>query len=457
MHRANFVACHKFQFLERIDVLSMADPGATFLLTSPYGPNEVWDHLPVEVQRQIIDKKLKFYVVDAFQVAREAQMGVRINTIMQTCFFKLAGVIPADEAIAQIKNAIKKTYGKKGGEKIIAQNNAAVDAALAALHEVKYPHQATSKLHVLPAVPPAAPAFVRDVLGVMIANRGDELPVSALPVDGTFPTATTQFEKRSIAEEIPIWDPQICTQCGLCSLGCPHATIRLKAFDPALLAGAPLGFKSADYKGKEFPGWKFTVQVAPDDCTGCGLCVEVCPAKDKERVKHRAIDMASKLQHLEVERPSYDFFTRLPAVDRAKVKQDTIKGSQLLLPLFEFSGACAGCGETPYVKLLTQFFGDRMLIGNATGCSSIYGGNLPCTPYAVTPEGAARPGRTRCSRTAPSSAWASAWPWTSKTSMPMSCSGGFRRSWAATWWPRSRATSRRPTRRSRNSGPVWPS
>jgi len=347
----------------------------------------VWDHLPIEVQQQIIDKKLKFYAIDAYQVARATQMGVRINTIMQTCFFKLAAVVPPDEAIARIKDAIKKTYGKKGGEKVIEQNNAAVDAALAALHEVKYPQQATSKVKMVPPVPAYAPAFVRDVLGVMIANRGDELPVSALPCDGTFPTATTQYEKRSIAQDIPIWDPNICTQCGLCSLGCPHASIRMKAVDPALLAGAPKGFKTTDYKGKEFPGWKFVVQVAPDDCTGCGLCVSVCPAKDKEKVKHKAIDMEPLLQHQGNERANFDFFLSLPDVDRSAVKADTIKGSQLLQPLFEFSGACAGCGETPYVKLLTQFFGDRMLIGNATGCSSIYGGNLPCTPYSQNHEG----------------------------------------------------------------------
>ncbi|MEN6449175.1 MAG: pyruvate:ferredoxin (flavodoxin) oxidoreductase [Thermoguttaceae bacterium] len=387
VHRANFVACHQFQFLERIDMLSMAEPGATFLLNSTYGPDEVWDHLPVEVQKQILDKKLKFYVVDAYDVARAANMGVRINTIMQTCFFKLAGVIPADEAIAQIKEAIKKTYGKKGGVKVIEQNNAAVDAALAALHEVKYPAKASSSLKMVPPVPAKAPAFVKDVLGMMIANKGDELPVSAMPLDGTFPTGTTQYEKRSIAQDIPIWDPAICTQCGLCSLGCPHATIRLKVVDPALLKNAPATFRTTDYKGKEFPGAKFVVQVAPDDCTGCGLCVEVCPAKDKERAKHKAIDMELKTPHLEAERANYDFFMTLPDADRSKVKPDTIKGSQLLLPLFEFSGACAGCGETPYIKLLTQFFGDRMLIGNATGCSSIYGGNLPCTPYTKNAEG----------------------------------------------------------------------
>lgn len=383
VHSANFVACHQFHFTERIDMLSMADPGATFLLTSPYGPDEVWDHLPAEVQKTIIDKKLKFYVVDAYRVARETNMGVRINTIMQTCFFKLAGVIPPDEAITHIKEAIKKTYGKKGGTKVIEQNNAAVDGALAALKEVKYPNQVTSKLHMVPPVPANAPAFVKDVLGMMIANRGDDLPVSAFPVDGTFPTGTTQYEKRSIAQDIPIWDSKICIQCGLCSLGCPHASIRMKVIDPALLAKAPAGFQSCDYKGKEYPGMKYVVQVAPDDCTGCGLCVSVCPAKDKEKVKHKAIDMEPKLAHLEKERANWDFFLTIPDADRTTVKIDTIKGSQLLLPLFEYSGACAGCGETPYVKLLTQFFGDRMLIGNATGCSSIYGGNLPCTPYTV--------------------------------------------------------------------------
>jgi pyruvate-ferredoxin/flavodoxin oxidoreductase len=387
VHRANFVACHQFHFLERIDVLSMAEPGATFLLNSPYGPDDVWDHIPVEVQKQILAKKLKFYVVDAYKVARDTEMGVRINTIMQTCFFKLAAVIPPEEAITQIKDAIKKTYGKKGGGKIVEQNNAAVDGALESLYEVKYPQQATSKLHTVPAVPADAPDFVKNVLGMMIAYRGDELPTSALPNDGTFPTGTTKYEKRSIAQDIPIWDPKICTQCGLCSLGCPHATIRIKAVDPARLAKAPAGFQTADWKGKEFPGAKFVVQVAPDDCTGCGLCVEVCPAKDKEKVKHKAIDMELKTNHLDRQRANWDFFLTLPDADRTQVKADTIKGSQLLLPLFEFSGACAGCGETPYVKLITQFFGDRMLIGNATGCSSIYGGNLPCTPYTVNADG----------------------------------------------------------------------
>ena len=281
VHRANFVACHQFHFLERIDVLSMADPGATFLLNSPYGPNEVWDHLPVEVQQQIIDKKLKFYVVDGFQVAREAQMGVRINTIMQTCFFKLAGVIPADEAIGRIKDAIKKTYGKKGGEKVITQNNAAVDGALAALHEVKYPAKAGSKLHVLPAVPAGAPAFVKDVLGMMIANRGDDLPVSALPADGTFPTATTQYEKRSIAQDIPIWDPKICTQCGLCSLGCPHATIRLKAFDPALLSGARRGSRPPTTRARSSPAGSSRSRSRPTIAPVAGCASRSVPPRTR--------------------------------------------------------------------------------------------------------------------------------------------------------------------------------
>ncbi len=387
VHKANFIACHQFHFLERIEMLSLAEPGATFLLNSPYGPDEVWDHLPAEVQEQIIAKKLKFWVVDAYRVARETNMGVRINTIMQTCFFKLAKMLPPEEAIDQIKQSIKQTYGKKGGGKVVEQNFAAVDAALSGLFEVKVPDRVTSKLRMVPPVPDSAPEFVKNVLGTMIANRGDYLPVSVMPADGTFPTGTTQYEKRSIAQDIPIWDPKICIQCGLCSLVCPHAAIRMKAYDPSALAGAPSSFASAEWKGKEYPGYLCTIQVFPDDCTGCGLCVDVCPARDKAVAKHKAIDMEPKLKHLERERQNLDFFLRIPDLDRKRVNADTVKGSQLLLPLFEFSGACAGCGETPYVKLITQFFGDRMMIANATGCSSIYGGNLPCTPYTVNREG----------------------------------------------------------------------
>ena len=392
VHRANFVACHQFHFLERLDMLSMAEPGATFLLNSPYGPDEVWDHLPAEAQSQIIEKKLKFYVVNGYGVARDTEMGVRINTIMQTAFFKLATrlhkMLPPETAIAHIKEMIKKTYGKKGGGKIVEQNNAAVDGTLASLHEVKVPGQVTSKLKMVPPVPENAPAFVKNSLGWIIANRGDDMPVSAMPVDGTFPTGTTKYEKRSIAQDIPIWDPKICIQCGLCSLVCPHASIRMKVYDPTAVNGsAPADFQAVESKGKDYPGWKFTLQVFPDDCTGCGLCVEVCPAKDKAVAKHKAIDMEPKIPHLERERKNLDFFLSIPEADRGQVKADTVKGSQLLLPLFEFSGACAGCGETPYVKLITQFFGDRMMIGNATGCSSIYGGNLPCTPYTMTAAG----------------------------------------------------------------------
>lgn len=387
VHRANFIACHQFQFLDRLDVLSMAEPGATFLLNSPYGADEVWDHLPIEVQKQITEKKLKFYVVDGYRVAREAKMGVRINTTMQTCFFKLARVLAEDEAIARIKEAIEKTYGKKGGGKIVQRNYAAVDGALSALQEVRVPEKVTSSQHLRPPVPEHAPEFVKNVLGEMIAKRGDELPVSSLPCDGTFPTATTQYEKRCVAQFIPVWDPEVCIQCGRCSLVCPHATIRMKVFQPSAVADAPRDFAVADWRGKDFPDCKTRIQVAPEDCTGCGLCVEACPAKHKQEPDRKAINMEPMLEHVDREKTNWDYFLTIPEVDRNKVKLDSIKGSQLLQPLFEFSGACAGCGETPYVKLLTQLFGDRMLIGNATGCSSIYGGNLPCTPYSRNPEG----------------------------------------------------------------------
>ncbi|MBN2474058.1 MAG: pyruvate:ferredoxin (flavodoxin) oxidoreductase [Pirellulales bacterium] len=384
--KANFVACHQSHFPERLDMLSMAEPGATFLLNSTYGPDEVWEHLPIEVQQQIVEKKLKLYVVDAYQVAREAEMGVRINTVMQTCFFKLAGVLPEEEAIAQIKQAIKKTYGKRG-ETVLSRNYAAVDGAIGALHKVKVPEKVTATVHQLPPVPADAPEFVRDVLGAIIANKGDMLPVSAFEPDGTFPTGTTMYEKRSVAQDIPIWDSAVCIQCGRCSLVCPHACIRLKVFDAAEAGGAPDGFVTVASKGKEFAGTQCRLQIAPDDCTGCGVCVDCCPAKNKEVAGRKAINMEPKLQHIDREQANWDFFLKIPDIDRGKVKIDTIKGSQLLQPLFEFSGACAGCGETPYVKLITQFFGDRMMIANATGCSSIYGGNLPCTPYTINKDG----------------------------------------------------------------------
>ncbi|QDU56820.1 pyruvate:ferredoxin (flavodoxin) oxidoreductase [Aeoliella mucimassa] len=385
--RANFVACHQFNFLSRMDVLEVAEPGATFLLNSPYGPDEVWDTLPKEAQQQIIDKKLKFYVVDAYTVAREVGMGTRINTIMQTCFFSLAKLLPGTEAIDHIKTAIKKTYGSRG-ESVLERNYAAVDGALAALHEVTVPASATSTKQREALVADNGTDFVKRVTSMLIAGLGDKLPVSALPIDGTFPTDTAKYEKRSIAQEIPIWDPDICIQCGLCALVCPHAAIRSKAYPASSLNGStPEGFESRPWKGKELVDHLVTIQVAPDDCTGCGVCVDVCPAKSKEVVKHKAINMEEKQPHLDKERANFDFFLELPEVDRTAAKIETVKGSQLLQPLFEFSGACSGCGETPYLKLMSQLFGDRAMIGNATGCSSIYGGNLPTTPYSVNGAG----------------------------------------------------------------------
>ena len=384
---ANFLACHAFVFLEKYDMLKYLVPGGTFLLNSPYGPEEVWDKLPKKVQQQIIDKKAKFYVIDGYKVARDTGMGSRVNTIMQTCFFAISGVLPKDEAIAAIKKAIKKTYGAKGDE-IVNKNFAAVDGTLANLHEVKVPETATSALAMPPVVSEKAPDFVKDTLGKIIANEGDDLPVSAMPVDGTFPTATAQWEKRNIALEIPVWDESICIQCGKCALVCPHAAIRIKVYDESHLKNAPATFKSADYKGLEFKGMKYTVQVAPEDCTGCAACAYICPAKDKSNVKHKSLDMADQMPLRKPERENFDFFlSSLPEVDRTAVKIGTVKGSQFLQPLFEFSGACAGCGETPYVKLVSQLFGDRAIIANATGCSSIYGGNLPTTPWAVNPDG----------------------------------------------------------------------
>ncbi len=384
--QANFVACHQFNFLERTDVVDVAAPGATFLLNSPFEADIVWDRLPVETQRAIVDKGLRFYVVDAQKVANTVGLGSRVNTILQTCFFALAGVLDQADAVARIKTAIEKSYGKRG-RAVVEQNFAAVDAALSGLQEVAVPAEVSGDLHRLPPVAEEAPDFVQRVTAMMIAGKGDLLPVSALPVDGTFPTDTAQWEKRSIAREIPIWDPDICIDCAKCALVCPHAAIRMKVYEPIAVAGAPEGFQHREWKDRENPGLWMTIQVAPDDCTGCGVCVDVCPAKSKEVVKHKSIDMMPKDDHLDVERANFDFFREIPPFDRRLVKPSSIKGSQMLEPLFQFSGACAGCGETPYLKVMSQMFGDRVLIANATGCSSIYGGNLPTTPWSQDANG----------------------------------------------------------------------
>jgi pyruvate-ferredoxin/flavodoxin oxidoreductase len=402
--QANFVACHQFAFLERLDMLAHAAPGGVFLLNSPYGPDEVWPMLPCEVQNDLQAKNLRFYVVDATKVARETGMGSRINTIMQTCFFAISGVLPREQAIAEIKRSIKKTYGKRG-EAVVQRNYAAVDRTLEHLHEVDVrrwtkdegrrtmdANQSSvvyglSSIRRRPPVPEQAPAFVRDVLGPMIAGRGDSLPVSALPSDGVYPPGTAQWEKRNIALEIPKWDADLCIQCGKCSFVCPHAVIRSKLYEPAALESAPDAFLSADSRFKEFPGLRYTLQIAPEDCTGCGLCVEACPVKDKRQVGRKAINMVEQPPIREREKANWEFFLGLPEVDRTAVHLGTIKNSQLMIPLFEFSGACSGCGETPYIKLATQLFGDRMIVANATGCSSIYGGNLPTTPWTYNQAG----------------------------------------------------------------------
>ncbi len=383
---ASFVACHQYSFLERFDVLKYSTPGSVFLLNSIYGPEEVWDTLPHEMQQTIIDKKLRFYVIDAYEVARQTGMGQRINTVMQTCFFAISGVLPRDLAITEIKKSIMKTYGKRG-EAVVQKNFKAVDSTLENLHEVKVPEKVTSSLTRRPAVPAEAPKFVQDVLSKMIINEGDSIPVSAMPVDGTFPTGTTQWEKRNISLEIPVWVPELCIQCGKCVFVCPHAVIREKIYDPSYLEKAPATFQSMDARWKEYPGTKYTLQVAPEDCTGCTLCIEACPAKDKSQVGRKAINMAPQPPIRETEKANWEFFQSLPYLDRTTISPRAVKNSQLLEPLFEFSGACSGCGETPYVKLLTQLFGDRILVANATGCSSIYGGNLPTTPWAKNKEG----------------------------------------------------------------------
>jgi len=383
--KANFIACHQWIFLERYDMLSALVPGGVFLLNSPFGKDEIWDNLPREVQSQLIAKKAKLYAIDAYKVARDAGMGSRMNVIMQVCFFAISKVLPGDEAIEAIRKSIRDTYGKKG-EEVVQKNMRAVDETLAHLFEVKIPAGATSKSE-MPPVFPGAPKFEREVLGTIYAGRGDELPVSAFSCDGTFPTATSRWEKRNLALEIPAWDSKICIQCGKCAMVCPHAVIRIKVYDSKELEGAPGTFKSCTARDKEWAGMKYTIQVAPEDCTGCGVCVDVCPVKNKSEVRLKAINMVPQPPLRAPESENWEFFLKIPELDRRKIKVGTIRQQQVQEPLFEFSGACSGCGETPYLKLVSQLFGDRAVVANATGCSSIYGGNLPTTPWAKNADG----------------------------------------------------------------------
>ncbi len=385
IRHADFVACHKFDFLKRLDVLGTARQGATFLLNAPYAPDEVWDHLPRPVQKRILDRKLKLYVIDATKVAQDLGLGPRVNTILQTCFFAISGVLPREEAITAIKAAIKKAYGRKGGA-VVERNFAAVDAALEHLHEAKVPSVLTGS-EPPPLVPDDAPAFVRNVTAKMMAGRGDEIPVSAMPIDGSFPLGTTAFEKRNIAVEVPRWDADLCIQCGQCSIVCPHSVIRAKYYPEEALEGAPEGFPSAQVNARGFPGSRFTLQIYVEDCTGCGICVENCPALSPTESGHKAIDMTDKVTLMDQEKKNLAFFETLPLPDRSRVNFSNVRGVQFLEPLFAFSGACAGCGETPYVKLLSQLFGDRLQVANATGCSSIYGGNLPAHPWMTNTSG----------------------------------------------------------------------
>jgi pyruvate-ferredoxin/flavodoxin oxidoreductase len=384
--RANFVACHQWIFLERYDMLSALDAGGVFLLNSPYGADEIWEHLPRVVQEQLIAKKARFYVIDAYKVARDTGMGARMNTILQVCFFAISKVLPREEAIDAIRKSIRDTYGRKG-EEIVRKNMAAVDETLSHLFEVKIPQQANSAIELPPPFSPKAPEFERDVLGAIYAGKGDELPVSAFPCDGTFPTATARWEKRNLALEIPVWDTKICIQCGKCAMVCPHAVIRIKVYDSKHLVKVPETFKSTEARDKEWAGLKYSIQVAPEDCTGCGICVDICPAKNKAETRFKALNMAPQPPLRYPERDNWQFFLKLPELDRRKIKPGAIRQQQVQEPLFEFSGACSGCGETPYVKLLTQLFGDRAVVANATGCSSIYGGNLPTTPWSKNADG----------------------------------------------------------------------
>ena len=384
--KANFVACHQWIFLERYDMLSSLVTGGTFLLNSPFGPEEVWDHLPRVVQEQLVAKKASLFVIDAYQVARDTGMGSRMNTILQTCFFAISKVLPRDEAIEAIRKSIRDTYGRKG-EDIVQKNMKAVDETLAHLFEVKVPEKITSTLEMPPPFAASAPRFEREVLGVIYEGRGDELPVSAFPCDGTFPTGTAKWEKRNLALEIPVWDTKICIQCGKCAMVCPHAVIRIKVYDSSELENAPATFKSTEVRDKEWAGMNYSIQVAPEDCTGCGICVEICPAKNKTETRLKALNMAPQPPLRVPEAENWEFFLKIPELDRRQIKTGTIRQQQVQEPLFEFSGACSGCGETPYLKLLSQLFGDRALIANATGCSSIYGGNLPTTPWAKNADG----------------------------------------------------------------------
>jgi len=383
--KANFIACHQWIFLERYDMLSALVPGGVFLVNSPFGKDEVWEHLPREVQAQLIAKKARLFTIDAYQVAQDTGMGSRMNTIMQVCFFAISKVLPGEEAIEAIRQSIRYTYGRKG-EEVVQKNMRAVDETLAHLFEVKIPESVTSKTEI-PAAFPGAPKFEHDVLGAIYAGRGDELPVSAFSCDGTFPTGTAKWEKRNLALEIPAWDSKICIQCGKCAMVCPHAVIRIKVYDSKELQSAPATFKSCDVRDKEWAGMKYTIQVAPEDCTGCGVCVDVCPVKNKSEVRLKAINMVPQPPLRAPESENWDFFLKLPELDRRKIKVGTIRQQQVQEPLFEFSGACSGCGETPYLKLVSQLFGDRAIVANATGCSSIYGGNLPTTPWAKNADG----------------------------------------------------------------------
>jgi len=385
INKANFIACHQTVFIEKFDMLTNIINGGVFLINTPFSKDEVWDKLPLKVQKQIIDKKVKLFTIDAQKVAENSGMGRRINTVMQVCFFAISGILPKEQAIEEIKNSIKKTYGRKGDE-IVRMNLQAVDNTLDNLYEVET-GKLSASYDVPPAVPENSPEFVKNVIGEIIAGRGDSIPVSAFPKDGTFPTASTQYEKRNIALEIPVWDEDICIQCGKCSIVCPHGTIRPKVYDPKYLEGAPATFKAVDARDREFAGMKYSLQIAPEDCTGCGVCFEVCPVKNKSNISLKALNMSPQMPLRAPEAENWDFFLKLPDVDRNILKVSNIRQQQMQRPLFEFSGACAGCGETPYIKLVSQLFGNRAIVANATGCSSIYGGNLPTTPWAKDDKG----------------------------------------------------------------------